>query len=66
MVGHERDGRAWKAEWVALPEVCLLPVSRSQMALRLLSGLVVDADGDAGQPRAVTVTSWRPNGCSPG
>ena len=21
---HERDGRAWKAEWVALPEVCLL------------------------------------------
>ena len=25
MVGqHERDGRSWKAEWVALPEVCLL------------------------------------------
>ena len=22
--GHERDGRGWKAEWVALPEVCLL------------------------------------------
>ena len=24
VVGHERDGRGWKAEWVALPEVCLL------------------------------------------
>ena len=21
---HERDGRGWKAEWVALPEICLL------------------------------------------
>ena len=21
---HERDGRGWKAEWVAFPEVCLL------------------------------------------
>ena len=24
VAGHERDGRGWKAEWVALPEVCLL------------------------------------------
>ena len=22
--GSERDGRSWQAEWVALPEVCLL------------------------------------------
>ena len=22
--GHERDGRSWKAEWIALPEVCQL------------------------------------------
>jgi len=41
--GHERDGRAWKAEWVALPEVCLLSGVALGMALRLLSGLVVDA-----------------------
>ena len=43
VVGHERDGRGWKAEWVALPEVCLLSGAALGMALRLLSGLVVDA-----------------------
>jgi adenylosuccinate lyase len=43
VVGHERDGRAWKAEWVALPEVCLLSGVALGMARRLLSGLVVDA-----------------------
>ena len=43
VAGHERDGRAWKAEWVALPEVCLLTGVALEMALRLLSGLVVDA-----------------------
>jgi adenylosuccinate lyase len=42
VVGHERDGRAWKAEWVALPEVCLLSGVALGVALRLLSGLVVD------------------------
>jgi len=41
--GHERDGRAWKAEWVALPEVCLLSGAALTMAVRLASGLVVDA-----------------------
>ena len=24
VAGHERDGRSWKAEWIALPEVCQL------------------------------------------
>jgi adenylosuccinate lyase len=43
VVGHERDGRAWKAEWVALPEVCLLSGVALGMGRRLLSGLVVDA-----------------------
>jgi adenylosuccinate lyase len=43
VVGHERDGRAWKAEWIALPEVCLLTGTALGAALRLLSGLVVDA-----------------------
>jgi adenylosuccinate lyase len=42
VVGHERDGRGWKAEWVALPEVCLLTGGALQTALHLLSGLVVD------------------------
>jgi len=39
---HERDGRAWKAEWAALPEVCLLTAVALQTARGLVSGLVVD------------------------
>ncbi|MET0524009.1 MAG: adenylosuccinate lyase family protein [Nocardioides sp.] len=44
VVGHERDGRGWKAEWVALPEVCLLTGVALELARRLLSGLVVDVE----------------------
>ncbi|HEV7467906.1 MAG TPA: adenylosuccinate lyase family protein [Candidatus Dormibacteraeota bacterium] len=45
MVGeHERDGRAWKAEWIALPETCLLTGAALALARRLLDGLEVDAD----------------------
>lgn len=44
VVGHERDGRGWKAEWVALPEVCLLTGVALQVARRLTSGLVVDVE----------------------
>ena len=44
VVGHERDGRGWKAEWVALPEVCLLTGVALRLARRLLSGLVVDVE----------------------
>jgi adenylosuccinate lyase len=40
---HERDGRAWKAEWVALPEACLLATAALQTAIGLLAGLEVDA-----------------------
>ncbi len=44
MVGqHERDGRAWKAEWLALPEVCLLTGASLRFGRRLLDGLEVDA-----------------------
>jgi adenylosuccinate lyase len=43
VAGHERDGRGWKAEWVALPEVCILSGVALATALRLLSGMVVDA-----------------------
>jgi adenylosuccinate lyase len=42
VVGHERDGRGWKAEWVALPEVCLLTGAALQLARGLLSGLTVE------------------------
>jgi adenylosuccinate lyase len=41
---HERDGRSWKAEWVALPEVCLLTTTATSMALELVVGLRVDPD----------------------
>jgi adenylosuccinate lyase len=39
---HERDGRGWKAEWVAFPEACLLTVTALDLARRLLEGLEVD------------------------
>ncbi len=43
MVGqHERDGRSWKAEWVALPEVCLLTATATSLGAELLAGLEVD------------------------
>lgn len=41
---HERDGRGWKAEWVALPEVCLLSGTALHLTLGVLDGLQVDAD----------------------
>jgi adenylosuccinate lyase len=41
---HERDGRGWKAEWVALPEACLLAAAALQTAIGLLTGLTVDAE----------------------
>jgi adenylosuccinate lyase len=41
---HERDGRAWKAEWVVLPEACLLTGAALAFGCRLLDGLEVDAD----------------------
>ena len=44
VVGHERDGRGWKAEWVALPEICLLTGVSLQLARHLLSGLSVEVD----------------------
>jgi adenylosuccinate lyase len=44
VVGHERDGRGWKAEWVALPEVCLLTGVALGLARHLVSGLVVNVE----------------------
>jgi adenylosuccinate lyase len=39
---HERDGRGWKAEWVALPEACLLSGTALSMTLGIIDGLEVD------------------------
>ena len=47
VVEHERDGRAWKAEWAAFPEVCLLTGAAAALARRLVGGLVVDPDAMA-------------------
>ena len=41
---HERDGRTWKSEWPALPEVCLLTGQALQLAISLAEGLEVHAD----------------------
>jgi len=41
---HERDGRGWKAEWVAWPEACLLTTTALQVAIGLTEGLAVDAE----------------------
>jgi len=44
---HERDGRGWKAEWVAFPEVCLLTGTALQLAIRVVDGLEVHAEAMA-------------------
>lgn len=41
---HERDGRAWKAEWVAIPEACSFTLTSTALARRLIDGLVVDVE----------------------
>ncbi len=41
---HERDGRGWKAEWVALPEACLLTATALRAGIELTGGLRVDAE----------------------
>jgi adenylosuccinate lyase len=41
---HERDGRTWKAEWPALPEVCLLTGQALQIAIALAEGLEVNEE----------------------
>ncbi|MBA3525251.1 MAG: adenylosuccinate lyase family protein [Geodermatophilaceae bacterium] len=45
MVGeHERDGRAWKTEWLLLPEACLATAASCGLGVEMLAGLEVDAD----------------------
>jgi adenylosuccinate lyase len=38
---HERDGRAWKAEWIALPELCELTAVAVGLAQQLFGALGV-------------------------
>lgn len=67
MVGSgERDGRSWKAEWVALPEVCLLTTASSALAVELVDGLEVDEaamrrnlDGWTGSEQALALLTPR-------
>lgn len=41
---HERDGRSWKAEWIAIPEACAMTLSATRFAALLVEGLEVDAE----------------------
>ncbi len=50
---HERDGRAWKAEWVAFPEVCLLTGAALKFSLTIFEGLEVDEEAMLGN-----LTGW--------
>jgi adenylosuccinate lyase len=63
---HERDGRAWKAEGVAFPEVCLLTGVALRTEVELLSGLEVDVEAmaakvgpQAGSERALAALTAR-------
>ncbi|MFC5996346.1 adenylosuccinate lyase family protein [Pseudonocardia hispaniensis] len=47
VAGHERDGRGWKAEWIALPEVSQLAGAALRIALGLIEGLEVHPDAMA-------------------
>jgi adenylosuccinate lyase len=41
---HERDGRAWKTEWVVVPETAMYFAACMDGGARMLSGLRVDAE----------------------
>lgn len=42
VVEHERDGRAWKAEWAAFPELCRLTAVSLSIARNVTEGLTAD------------------------
>jgi adenylosuccinate lyase len=42
VVEHERDGRAWKAEWAAFPDLCRLTAASLALGRAVVEGLVVD------------------------
>ncbi len=58
---HERDGRAWKAEWIALPEICLLTGKALALGVELVEGLEVNADRMAANVRAYLGDTQNPS-----
>jgi len=44
VIDHERDGAAWRAEWRALPEACLMAGGMLATMKYVLAGLVVNVD----------------------
>ena len=41
LMEHERDAMAWRAEWIALPELCIYLASQLRSALALFDGVLV-------------------------
>lgn len=52
---HERDGRAWKAEWVFLPDVAMASGTAALLAADLIEGLVVHPEA---MRRNLDYASW--------
>lgn len=44
MMEHERDAMSWRAEWIAIPEICQYLSGQFAFAKKVLSGLVVKED----------------------
>ncbi len=44
VIEHERDGSAWRSEWKALPESCLMMGGLLSMIKYVIGGLVVNPD----------------------
>jgi adenylosuccinate lyase len=44
IVEHERDGRAWKSEWAAFPDLCLLTSASLALGRALADGLNLHPD----------------------
>lgn len=41
---HERDGRSWKAEWIALPDLCCAFTRASSLATQLVASVEIDTE----------------------
>ena len=44
VIDHERDGAAWRSEWRALPEACLMAGGMLATMKYVITGLVVNVD----------------------
>ena len=55
---HERDGRGWKVEWLALPEVCELTMVAVSTALDVVTDLIVDTDAMQHNIRASGLSAY--------